>query len=427
MGDRKRRGVGGGRRYRLAASLLVLLAAVDPAAGQSAVQVPPDGAGTLVTKDVGGARWAISRSPNGTVTGNVFAPDGSPPSFVWCEETGASAGEVTFACRGADRCALAPCVPGAWTFIADVTLPASFFLPPGAGWRTLAPIGLGARQEHPSVALGGEIWILGGFDGSARIVDTVEVYDPARDAWRSDVAALPVAMHHANVAEVDGRIYVAGFLRELGFEPDGRVFAYDPAADRWSERQPMPAGTERGASGVAVIDGRIFVAGGLRGGSVATFSAYDPAADAWESLPDLPLPLDHLAAGAVGGVFYALGGRNATLVSGSASTFAYAPATRAWTRVADMPTARGGVAGAVVGERIYVLGGEGNRAASNGVYPDVQVYDPATDSWEIAAPMALPRHGVGAAVQGGRIYVPGGGVSQGFGATATVDVLTPVR
>jgi N-acetylneuraminic acid mutarotase len=409
----------------LAACVFAALAVPVTATGQSAVQVPPDGIGTLITKDVAGARWAISRNPDGTVTGNVFAPDGSPPSFVWCEETGTTEGQVTLACRGTDRCALAPCTPDAWVFIGDVTLPESFFLPPGTGWRTLAPLGLGARQEHPAVALAGEIYVLGGFDGSARIVDSVEAYDPARDAWRSDIAPLPVPLHHANVAQVDGRIYVTGSLRELGFEPDGRVFEYDPTDDRWRERRSMPAGTERGASGVAVIDGRIFIAGGLRGGSVATFSAYDPAADEWESLPDLPLALDHLSAGAVGGVFYAVGGRNASIASGTAATFSYDPATREWTRRADMPTARGGVAGAVVEEKIYVLGGEGNRAAASGVFPDVEVYDPATDTWEVMEPMALPRHGVGAAVFDGRIYIPGGGVSQGFGATATVDAFTP--
>jgi N-acetylneuraminic acid mutarotase len=418
------------RRRRHALSLALVLgglAAAGTAAGQSAVQIPPDGAGALITKDVAGQRWAISRNLDGTVTGNVFSPDGGPPSFVWCEQTGAANGEVMLSCRGADRCALAPCTPDGFRFVADVTLPASFFLPPGAGWRTLAPLALGARQEHPSVVLAGEIFVVGGFDGSARIVDSVEAYDPLRDAWRSDVAALPVALHHANVAEVNGRIYVAGFLRELGFEPDGRVFEYDPTDDRWRERRSMPPGSERGASGVAVIDGRIFVAGGLRGGTVATFSVYDPVADEWEPLPDLPLALDHLAAAGVGGIFYALGGRNGSIVSGTAATFAYDPATRGWTRRTDMPTARGGVTGVVLDGRIHVLGGEGNRAASSGVFPNVEAYDPATDSWEELDPMALPRHGVGAAAFEGRIYVPGGGISQGFGATATVDVLTPAR
>ena len=415
----------GRRAGFLLASLLGVVAAAPSASPQSAVQLPPDGNGTLITKDVAGERWAISRNPDGTVTGNVFTPDGGPPSFVWCEETGITGAEVTLSCRGADRCALAPCPPDRWSFISDVTLPTSFFLPPGAGWHTLAPLGLGARQEHPSVALGGELYVLGGFDGTAQIVASVEAYDPVRDVWRSDIAPLPVPLHHANVAVVNGRIYLAGFLTGLGFEPDGRVFEYDPGDDRWRERRAMPPGSERGASGVAVIDGRIFVAGGLRGGSVATFSSYDPVADEWEQLPDLPVPLDHLAAGAVGGVFYTLGGRNGAIVSGTAATFAYDPATREWTPRADMPTARGGVSGAVLGDRIYVLGGEGNRQSTTGVYPDVEAYDPATDSWEVLEPMALPRHGVGVAAEGGRIYVPGGAVSQGFGASATVDAWTP--
>jgi N-acetylneuraminic acid mutarotase len=189
----------------------------------------------------------------------------------------------------------------------------------------------------------------------------------------------------------------------------------------------MPAGSERGASGVAVAGGRIFVAGGLRGGAVATFGAYDPSADEWEELPDLPLPLDHLAAAAVDGVIYVVGGRNGSIASGSGATFAYDPAARAWTERAAMPTPRGGVAGAVLGGRIFVLGGEGNRGTTTGVFDDVEAYEPATDTWEVLEPMALPRHGVGAAALDGRIYVPGGGVTQGFGAVATVDALTPPR
>lgn len=300
-----------------------------------------------------------------------------------------------------------------------MTLPSEFFQPPGAGWRALAPLARGARQEHPTLAFAGEILVFGGFDGSGAIVASVEAYDPASDTWRSDIAPLPVAMHHANVADVGGRIYVTGFLRELGFEPDGRVFEYDPEIDRWQERSPMPAGSERGASGVAVIDGRIYVAGGLGGGARAAFSSYDPASDTWETLPDLPKPLDHLAAGAVDGIFYVLGGRGGSIAALSASVFAYDPQTREWTPRADMPTPRGGVAAAVLNGRIFVLGGEGNRAeGSAGVFPEVEAYDPASDTWEVLEPMALPRHGMGAAALGGRIYVPGGGIRQAFGPVA---------
>ncbi|MFP6664719.1 MAG: kelch repeat-containing protein [Deltaproteobacteria bacterium] len=395
------------------------------------MQLTPDGRRTLISKDVGGERWAISRNPDGTVTGNVFRPGGDPPAFVWCEETGAppegEGGELMFSCFGADRCAQAPCAPEQFSFIAEVALPEAFFLPRlVAGWQTLAPLAGGARQEHPTLAFAGEIWIFGGFSGSGQVLDSVAAYDPLRGSWRSDIAPLPVPMHHANVAAVAGKIYVTGFLRAVGFAADGRVFEYDPGEDTWTEKSSMPAGTQRGASAVAAIGGRIYVAGGLRNGTQADFSVYDPAADSWEILTDVPSALEHAAVGAVDGVLYLLGGRDGGITGVSAAVHAYDTASGEWALRADIPTPRGGVAGAVLGGRIYVLGGEGNPApGSRGVFDDVEVYDPVSNTWEVLAPMPFPRHGMGAAGLFGQIFVPGGADQQAFGAVDTVDALTP--
>lgn len=64
---------------------------------QSGLQVTPDGKRTLVSKDVGGARWAITRNADdSTVTGNVFSPEGGGPLFVFCEQTSAQEGTLTF-------------------------------------------------------------------------------------------------------------------------------------------------------------------------------------------------------------------------------------------------------------------------------------------------------------------------------------------
>jgi hypothetical protein len=38
--------------------------------------------------------------------------------------------------------------------------------------------------------------------------------------------------------------------------------------------------------------------------------------------------------------------------------------------------------------------------------------------------MPTPRHGMGAAATGGRLYVPGGATVQAFGAVATHEILT---
>ena len=57
---------------------------------------------------------------------------------------------------------------------------------------------------------------------------------------------------------------------------------------------------------------------------------------------------------------------------------------------------RGGVAAAVLGSKLYIFGGEGNANATEGVFPNVEAYDPATDSWSSLPNLALPRHGLGA-------------------------------
>lgn len=102
-----------------------------PTASSAAAGVRPgrDGNSVLVNKDIGGERWAISKNADGTITGNVFFPDGRPPAFVFCEETGDDGENLQLACYGSDRCSAAPCPPEAWNFIADVELPLAFFNP----------------------------------------------------------------------------------------------------------------------------------------------------------------------------------------------------------------------------------------------------------------------------------------------------------
>jgi len=77
-------------------------------------------------------------------------------------------------------------------------------------------------------------------------------------------------------------------------------------------------------------------------------------------------------------------------------------------RVVLITGARGGLAGAVLAGRLYVFGGEGNKERSSGVFPDIDAYDPSTNTWEKLAPMFAPRHGYGAATLNGRIYLAGG-------------------
>jgi N-acetylneuraminic acid mutarotase len=293
----------------------------------------------------------------------------------------------------------------------------------GGTWSARAPLAGGPRQETGVGALGGLVYVVGGFDETATIVADVERYDPATDTWEA-VAPVPEPMHHANVAAAAGRLWVAGYLTGLGFVANGNVYGYDPVADAWTPAATMPAGTERGAGGCAAEGDVLYVAGGWRGGSVDDVSAYDAVADAWTALAPLPGGgRDHLVAGATGGLLYAIGGRSDAVTAVTGRVDVLDPAAGTWTSGAPMPTPRGGSAAGLVNGLVVVAGGEGNTAAASGVFDAVEAYDPAADAWSVHAPMLTPRHGTGAAGVGNTLYVPGGADVMAFGAVATVEAL----
>lgn len=293
---------------------------------------------------------------------------------------------------------------------------------PASRWQSLAPLAGGPRQEHGVVAFNGEIYVIGGFAGQQTVLATVEAFNPVANSWRN-VAALPAPMHHVNVAVARGRIYVVGALEGATFDATGITLAYDPGSNSWQSRTAMPGGSERGASAVAAIGDLIYVAGGLRGASVDDFSVYDAVADQWQALQNMPTARDHLAGASFNGRFYAIAGRNAAGLRNAVEI--YDPGAPGWSMGPAIPTARGGCAGALLGGRIFVFGGEGNAAVASGVFDTNEAYDPIADSWATLEVMRTPRHGIGAAVLGAVLYVPGGATRQGFGAANTNDSFTP--
>jgi len=298
--------------------------------------------------------------------------------------------------------------------------------PPGADegaarWQARAPIAGGARLEAGVVAAGGRVYVIGGFDSQNVVVGTVEEYDPEADVWRGRTA-LPRPLHHLNVAEVGGRIYVLGGLAGQSFTAVGDAFVYDPAADVWSPRAHLPAGSERGASALAVLDGRIYVAGGSRVDAVSDFAVYDPGADVWTALPALPAARYHAVGTAAGGRVLVVGGLGDVARSQpSPEVLAFDPVARLWTRRADMPTARGGCAAGVIEGELVCAGGED---ASTVVVAATEAYDLAADSWRHLPPMRTPRAGTAGAVVDGALIVPGGARALFPLPVDTVEALT---
>src|ERR1700753_3450062 len=73
-------------------------------------------------------------------------------------------------------------------------------------WKSLAPIAGGTRQEHGAARIGTDIYVVGGVN-AMKLAMQVEKYDTVNNKW-SQVAPIPMGMHHPNVAALDGKLYV---------------------------------------------------------------------------------------------------------------------------------------------------------------------------------------------------------------------------
>jgi N-acetylneuraminic acid mutarotase len=288
-----------------------------------------------------------------------------------------------------------------------------------------------ANSEMAVAELDGKIYLLGGYPSSpAESQSVVAVYEIASDSW-GFAAELPVALHHPVAVGLAGKVYSLGGQLRSG--ETARTLAYDPVLDQWTDLSPMP--TARGGGAAAIIDDRIYVAGG-RSPAANAFEVYDVGDDEWTVLPDLPESFpgrNHLAATAIGGKVYVAGGRYDGDGFSSPMTRSldiYDPVSNGWTKGADLPRERGGVNGIAANGCFFVWGGEGGDIGEpNNVFPDHDVYDPATDTWTELADLPTPIHGVtGAAFVGGIIYMPGGGTRQGGSSGTTLfQVYRPAK
>ncbi len=273
-------------------------------------------------------------------------------------------------------------------------------------WTRKADMPTG-RYLAGSAVVDGRIYVIGGAPVYGGITAVVEEYDPATDTWTGR-ADMPTARQAVRAAAVDGIIYAIGGWKPGGDAPT--VEAYDPAMDTWTKKADMP--TARTQVAIAVVDGIIYAIGGELGITpLSVVEAYNPATDKWTKKANMPTARRMAAACVVDSRIYVFGGYADALLP---TVEVYDPATDTWTQASDMPLRRNHHTASVVDGKIYILGGvAGVRGVSGGrMFPVVDVYDPATDTWTTAADFPTPRWDPTAAVVDGKIYAIGGRVGE---------------
>ncbi len=126
-------------------------------------------------------------------------------------------------------------------------------------WRTRAP--MFTPRHQPAVAVvTDKVHVIAGAvsfpDDYDRDGDRVEVYDPASDRW-TITASTPMPIAYFTAFEAKGRI-----LTMPGSNPRGQILEYEPSRLRWRALdEPVP--TSRWQTAAAMVDGKIYVFGGI--------------------------------------------------------------------------------------------------------------------------------------------------------------------
>jgi len=215
-------------------------------------------------------------------------------------------------------------------------------------------------------------------------------------------------------AALGRRIYVLGGRSTGTVDASTALFAsaeiYNAETGHWASMPPMAVRRDNLAA--AAVGGRIYAIGGFSAAGssqsvLRTVEVYDPAAAAWTSSSPMLSARQSLAAATVCGRIYAVGG---CVQPGDvhASADVYDPTVGTWSALPPMSTRRKNSAAAVAGGRLFVFGG---RGPANTALPSCEVFDPAVGAWSDLPPM-MPLRRVAATAAGGRIYVFGGGDGQ---------------
>jgi N-acetylneuraminic acid mutarotase len=218
---------------------------------------------------------------------------------------------------------------------------------------------------------------------------------------------MPGPRSEVGAALIDGKVYVAGGRLEDDKAMD-RLEIYDAATDSWMQGPAMPG--KRDHAGVAAVNGKLYVLGGngpdnsLGAQSPKdTVFEFDPATSAWSTKSPMPAPRAAFAVAVVGTKIHCIGG-----ITGKVHE-AYDVVTDTWETLPAMPTGREHTAAVTLGGTIYVVGGRFASMSSpfNNVAA-LEAYDTETRTWTKLPPMPTKRGGLGAAVLDGKLYAIGG-------------------
>jgi DNA-binding CsgD family transcriptional regulator len=210
----------------------------------------------------------------------------------------------------------------------------------------------------------------------------------------------------------------------------GEVFGTNRAAtslqspaveDGWEERAPLPS--RRAGMGITILNDHVYVIGGMTGnGPSDQMAVYDPTTDSWRAGTPRPRALANVKATVIDGRILVAGGCTDQQADDTVHLYTPEqgdPATGTWEAAAPLPVPLCAYALTTYRGNAYLFGGWDGEAYRALAYR----YDPEDDAWEELRPPAQSRGFGDAATLEDRIFYVGG--FDGRREWATCEVYFP--
>jgi non-specific serine/threonine protein kinase len=215
---------------------------------------------------------------------------------------------------------------------------------------------------------------------------------------------MPTARQNMPSAVLDGTIWVVGGL-EAGSKGSRKLEGFDPVINSWKAGPDLPARLHHEMA-VTYKDELVVIGGWIPKGSnisgKVSGRVFALRGGSWVELPSLNKPRAAGAAAVVGDRIVVVGGQANDRLVPTTEVFD----GKRWSTGADIPTAREHLAAASDGRFVYAVGGRHLSPSKNS--PALERYDPEADRWQRLPDMPTARGGLGATIAGGRLYAIGG-------------------
>jgi plastocyanin/N-acetylneuraminic acid mutarotase len=310
-----------------------------------------------------------------------------------------------------------------------------------------APSGWSAGPDMPTVlvrAVGvhfqadGNFYTVGGRTADTAGSDFQHVlqYNPTSNSWTQMASTLPDNQMNnmaCGVLTVSGTplIYCVGGSAAGQTTAAARVFTYDPATDTPSllgtDDWPGNAAGTILPGGFTVANNKLYILGGFNISVASTneiweFDPNAPAGSRWTPKVNTPEGIMYAPTCTINGIIYVGGASDfqGGLVVDTTNSFSFDPVANTIGTIAAIPRATGETRALNFNGKMYVMGG--GRVAPN-PSNEVDVYDPATNTWSTDLPFNNARRNFPTNTDGTtRIVLSGGYDIDGITPLASTEI-----